>query len=471
MTSSARASSTDLTGRVVGKYEIVRLIGGGGMGRVYEGLNTTIGKRVALKFIERDAATADAVLRFQREAQAASAVESAHIVEIFDSGTSDDGMPYIVMELLRGEDLGHRIRRLGRLEVPEALVITAQILRGLHRAHEAHVVHRDLKPDNVFLLDRDDDQTFAKIVDFGVSKITRSGDEQSTTITQEGTVLGTPVYMSPEQAQALPDVDGRADLWSVGAILYECLCGRPPHSGGTYEQVIVNICMKDVEDIRLHNPAVPAGVAKVITRALTREREERFQTARQFLDALATESGGVLSGRSVSTPDAARKNQTVFRSERPGASAATLGAVSTVAAVPAKLGASPASFRARSRQSLYVSVAVGAILLGAVIAVGVIVVRGQSAAGAIGAGGLQISSASVIAPVAGETSRADAAALPSGVAPAASVSAAPSAVSAVSDHSASPSASVSSRVRPTKPPPPSVTGKGGLGDGLKLQTH
>ncbi len=152
MTSTARASSTDLVSRVIGKYEIVRLLGVGGMGRVYEGLNKTIGKRVALKFIERDEASTDAVARFQREAQAASAVESAHIVEIFDAGQSDEGMPFIVMELLRGEDLGHHIRRLGRLELSDALVIVAQILRGLHRAHEVGIVHRDLKPDNIYLV-------------------------------------------------------------------------------------------------------------------------------------------------------------------------------------------------------------------------------------------------------------------------------------------------------------------------------
>ncbi|MCK6586068.1 MAG: serine/threonine protein kinase, partial [Polyangiaceae bacterium] len=134
---NAPSSSEDsMVGRTVNKYEIVRFIGRGGMGTVYEALNTSIGKRVAMKFVDAEMArNTDAVARFQREAQAASAVESAHIVEIFDSGFTDDGVPYIVMELLRGEDLGHRIKRCGRLEIPEALRITAQILRGLHRAH------------------------------------------------------------------------------------------------------------------------------------------------------------------------------------------------------------------------------------------------------------------------------------------------------------------------------------------------
>src|SRR5262249_53979558 len=130
-----------LVGTRVHKYDIVRVIGRGGMGTVYEALNTAIGKRVAMKFIDAGTVqTTDAVARFQREAQAASAVESAHIVDIFDSGISEEGQPYIVMELLRGEDLGHRIKRCGRLDLPEALHVTAQILRGLNRAHKAGIV-------------------------------------------------------------------------------------------------------------------------------------------------------------------------------------------------------------------------------------------------------------------------------------------------------------------------------------------
>jgi serine/threonine protein kinase len=287
-----------LVGKRVHKYEIVRVLGHGGMGTVYEALNTAIGKRVAMKFIDTETAqNKEAVARFQREAEAAGSVESAHIVDIFDSGYTADGLPFIVMELLRGEDLGHRIKRCGRLDLPEAVHITAQILRGLHRAHEAGIVHRDLKPDNIFLVDRDDDSSFAKILDFGISKVQRK-DTPVHTLTRQGTVLGTPFYMSPEQAQAMSDIDGRTDLWSIGAILYECLTGRPPYNGSSYEQVIVNICMRDAEDVRAHNPVVPEAIAQVIARALTRDRAVRFATARQFLDALKAAAGGMISSRS-----------------------------------------------------------------------------------------------------------------------------------------------------------------------------
>ena len=302
-TVASAPASDALVGKRVDKYEIVRVIGRGGMGTVYEALNTTIGKRVAMKFVDAETAQSkESIARFQREAEAASAVESAHIVEIFDSGVADDGIPYIVMELLRGEDLGHRIKRCGRLEIGEAVHIVAQILRGLHRAHEAGIVHRDLKPDNIFLVDRDDDQSFAKILDFGISKVQRQGGVPVHTLTRQGTVLGTPFYMSPEQAQALPDIDGRTDLWSVGAILYECLTGRPPYTGTSYEQVIVNICMYDAEDVRAHNPAVSEAIARVIARALARDRNERFATAREVLEALKAATGGAISTRSGAIP-------------------------------------------------------------------------------------------------------------------------------------------------------------------------
>jgi tRNA A-37 threonylcarbamoyl transferase component Bud32 len=289
-------------GQVVGgKWRVGPLIGRGGMGAVYEGTNTAIGKKVALKFIDAEfARNVDIANRFQREAESASLVESAHIVHIFDSGATDTGIPYIVMELLRGEDLRGRINRLGRLPTEEAVHVVAQTLRGLHRAHEAGIVHRDLKPDNIFLVDRDDDPLFAKIVDFGISKIMRRPGEAAGnpgTLTRQGVVLGTPSYMSPEQAQAFADLDLRTDLWSVGAILFECLGGRPPHLGDAYEQIIISICTTDSPDIRSLDPNVPAPLAEFVARALERDRARRFQTAKEMLEAL--QATGIASVRNI----------------------------------------------------------------------------------------------------------------------------------------------------------------------------
>ncbi|MFZ5894426.1 MAG: protein kinase domain-containing protein [Myxococcota bacterium] len=308
MTDEAAATpekEDSLIGSVVaGKYRIDRLIGRGGMGAVFQATHLAIGKRVALKFLNRDAARdAGAAERFQREALAASVVESSHIVQIFDSGTSEDGSPFLVMELLAGEDLRARLRREGKLEPEIATSIAAQVLRALVRAHAGGIVHRDLKPDNVFLCQRDDGTLFVKIVDFGVSKLARGSTLD--TLTQRGTVLGTVYYMSPEQAQAFPDVDGRTDLFSLGAILYECLTGRPPHQAPTYESVLVAICTKDPEDVRSLVPECSRGLANVIKRALARDRAQRFASAQEMLDALSSACPDVLTPRTDSTRAAA----------------------------------------------------------------------------------------------------------------------------------------------------------------------
>lgn len=272
---------------IAGRYTVRALVGHGGMGAVYEAEHVGLGKRVAIKFIDQEFATDERVVaRFAREARAMSAIESAHIVTVFDAGT-EGGRPYLVMELLRGEDLGQRLRRTRRVPLPEAMHIVAQVLKGLARAHAAGVVHRDLKPDNIFIVNSDTDPSFAKIVDFGVSKIERPREKTSPlALTGRGTVLGTPFYMCPEQAQAMPDVDARADVYSVGAILFECLSGRPPHTGETYEQIILSICMRDAPDVRAIDPRIPADVANFVARALSRERVDRFPSAERMLAML-----------------------------------------------------------------------------------------------------------------------------------------------------------------------------------------
>jgi serine/threonine protein kinase len=216
------------------------------------------------------------------------------------------------MELLRGEDLRARLRRKERLAVTEAVHIARQVLRGLSHAHAAHIVHRDLKPDNIFLCARDDDPAFVKIVDFGVSKMKRP--EKPDVVTSQGKVLGTVFYMSPEQAQAVPDIDGRADIYSVGAILFEALAGRPPHRGGSYESILVSICTEDAPDIRTFAPDVPAPVAKAIARALSRDRDARYPSADAFalaLDEALTDSLAAVIDPEVRRSRRARRLRTI----------------------------------------------------------------------------------------------------------------------------------------------------------------
>jgi serine/threonine protein kinase len=275
---------------VAGKYRIDRVLGRGGMGAVFSATNTTIGKRVALKFLTREAARdKSATQRFQREAEAAGVIESEHIVHVFDSGTTEDGLPFLVMELLSGEDLRTRLQREGMLAVPHAVDITTQLLRGLVRAHAAGIIHRDLKPDNIFLCRRDDGSILVKIVDFGISKL--SHGRAAKTLTRRGTVLGTAYYMAPEQATAAEGVDHRADLYGAGTILFEMLVGHPPHMAPTHEAVLVAICTKDAPEVRTLRPDTPAGLAELLERALARDRDARIGSAEEFLEGLAGSPG------------------------------------------------------------------------------------------------------------------------------------------------------------------------------------
>lgn len=272
---------------IADRYVLRALIGHGGMGAVYEAEHRELDKPFAIKLIDPEFATdASVVLRFAREARAPGSIESPHVVSVVDTGTVD-GRPYLVMELLRGEDLGQRLGRERRISRQDSLHITAQVLKGLTKAHAVGIVHRDLKPDNVFLAPDETDPLFVKIVDFGLSKLARPPDKTSPlALTGRGTVLGTPLYMSPEQAQAAPDVDGRSDIYSVGAILFECLTGRPPHTGQTYGQILLSICTRDAPDLRAIDPSISSDLARFVGRALARDRADRYGSAELMLAAL-----------------------------------------------------------------------------------------------------------------------------------------------------------------------------------------
>jgi len=273
---------------VDGRYRIERLIGRGGVGAVYEAARLGTGERVAIKLVQGQYAKDDrVVLRFAREAKAASAVADPHIVRVLDSG-SHEGRPFLVIELLLGEDLGARLRRTKRISEEETVHVVLQLLHGLVSAHVAGIVHRDLKPDNILLVEREGDASFVKIVDFGTSKIQPlHGHTAPLALTHRGVVVGTPLYMSPEQAEAQSDVDERSDLYSVGAIAFECLTGRPPHVGESDAQVLASIRASEAPPIRSLEPALPVALAAFIDRALARDRAARFASARQMLEALA----------------------------------------------------------------------------------------------------------------------------------------------------------------------------------------
>jgi serine/threonine protein kinase len=270
-----------------GKYRIQSLIGQGGMGAVYEGENVRIGRRVAIKVLHADlTGNLEVVQRFEREAQAAGRIGSDHILEIIDLGQLADGDHFMVMEFLDGEPLGERIRRLERLS-PAALVpIAKQLLRGLGAAHKAGIVHRDLKPDNIFILRQKAGQPdYVKIIDFGISKFQSLGGD-AMKMTRTGTVMGTPYYMSPEQASGSKEADNRSDLYSVGVILYEAITGRVPFEATTFNQLMFKIVLAEIPGPDTLVPEVDPAFASMVLKAMARDVDRRFQTAEDFIQAL-----------------------------------------------------------------------------------------------------------------------------------------------------------------------------------------
>jgi len=268
------------------KYRIVRALGQGAMGAVYEAENLRIQRRVAIKILHPAMLhKRDPVTRFEREAQAAGRIGSRHIVEVLDVGELPDGTRFMVMEYLEGVTLEQRIRQRGRLAPEEIAPIAMQLLDGLAAAHEAGIVHRDLKPANVFLVPtRDGD--FVKVLDFGVSKFNVGDAGEAMSMTSTGAVLGTPFYMSPEQAKGSRGIDARSDLYSVGVILYESITGQVPFSAETFNELIFRIVLESPPPAEQFVPNLDPGFALLLRKAMGREPEQRFQSALDFRLAL-----------------------------------------------------------------------------------------------------------------------------------------------------------------------------------------
>ncbi|MBL9027823.1 MAG: serine/threonine protein kinase [Myxococcales bacterium] len=275
-------------GQVVdGKYRIVRLLGQGAMGAVFEGENVRIHRRVAIKVLHAAvAARKDLVDRFEREAQAAGRIGSAHIVEVLDLGELPDGSRYLVMEYLDGEALSGRMQSCGRMLPGQILPILRQLLVGLGAAHQAGIVHRDMKPDNVFLLKELAGQPdFVKVLDFGVSKFNVLNSEEAS-MTKTGAVMGTPYYMSPEQAKGARDLDARSDLFAVGVILYEAVTGNVPFDGETFNELMFKIALQDPPPPETIVPGLDPAIGRMIRKAMAREPGQRFQSAADFIAAI-----------------------------------------------------------------------------------------------------------------------------------------------------------------------------------------
>jgi len=302
------AQPTPPRGLVAGKYEVLRLIGRGGMGSVWEGRHVTLGTRVAIKFIDPEyAESKEARSRFDTEARAAAALQSKHAIQIHDHGVTDDERPYMVMELLTGEPLDERIDRVVRISLQDTARILGQVCKALQRAHEAGIIHRDLKPENIFLVrSPDDDDEIAKVLDFGIAKIKQlPGEAGLTSSTKTGAVLGTPYYMAPEQARGLRSIDYRADLWSLGVIAYKCVTGVLPFEGESVGDLLVKICTAPAPVPSLTIPGLPVSFDAWFARTMEREPAARFGNAAELAEALAIAAGvSVRRGPMSSTPHA-----------------------------------------------------------------------------------------------------------------------------------------------------------------------
>jgi tRNA A-37 threonylcarbamoyl transferase component Bud32 len=280
----------DMVGATLsGRYLVTRKIGQGGMGAVYEATHTMIGKRVAVKVLLEKYARREAIVaRLKKEAQLASSVQNEHIIDVTDFGQTDDGRTFVVMEYLEGESLAECLARETRLPEQRVLRIAQQAASALAAAHAQGIVHRDIKPENLFLLRRKE-QDFVKVVDFGISKSLRaSGEEDAPRLTQTGMVLGTPLYMSPEQARGDDELDQRVDIYALGVIMYEAATGRVPFIGNNYLSVISQVLNEVPKHPREIVPELSEEFEAIVMRAMSKDKHERYASAQEMLADIAT---------------------------------------------------------------------------------------------------------------------------------------------------------------------------------------
>ena len=278
---------------VTPNVKLLRELGEGGMGAVWVAEHLALGTEVAVKFLQGDYAKDPAARsRFSQEASAASQVKSSHVVKIYDYGITDTNVPFIVMELLEGTDLAKRIEREGALPPAQVVPIIAQLCKALQAAHERNVVHRDVKPENVFL-SQEGGETFVKLLDFGVAKTNafRALSTSGRRSTLAGESLGTPYYMSPEQFKSSKSIDHRSDLWSVGVLAYEALTGKLPFEAETVSALAIVVNEAKATPPSRVNPSLPGAFDTWFAKACAREPADRFDSARGLADSLTLAFG------------------------------------------------------------------------------------------------------------------------------------------------------------------------------------
>ncbi|MBI4951754.1 MAG: serine/threonine protein kinase, partial [Myxococcales bacterium] len=306
--SFAEAPEDDLVGATLSNtYTVVRVVGEGGMGRVYEAKHTRIkSKRFAIKTLHPEfARSAEVLQRFYREVEAASSIQSPHVVGVYDVDKTPDGRPFFVAEYLEGSDLGALLDKTGKLGVASAVYIARQVCKALAAAHARGVVHRDIKPDNIFLTG-DPQQPLVKVVDFGISRIEEG--EGGSNLTKTGIIMGTPSFMSPEQARGVRS-DQRTDVYALGAVLYACLTGTEPFDKGDASSTVVAVLTEEPPRPRDIEPSIPEHLEAIVQRAMAKDPAERYQSMVELDDALApydTGDGPALGMPAATGPSGAR---------------------------------------------------------------------------------------------------------------------------------------------------------------------
>jgi serine/threonine-protein kinase len=272
---------------LAGKYRIERRLGEGGMGTVVAAFHEQLQQRVAIKFLSPDhAKNPDAAARFLREARAAVKIQSEHVARVIDVAELESGAPYMVMEYLLGNDLSDELQRVGSLELATAVDYVLQSCEAIAEAHSVGLVHRDLKPANLFLTRRADGSPLVKVLDFGISKAL-SAPEESTALTSAKAMLGSPAYMSPEQARTPKLVDQRTDIWALGVIMFEFLAGDIPFTGDNAMALLAAAFIDKTPSLRAIRPDIPREMEAVIERCLQKNPADRYQSIADFAEALA----------------------------------------------------------------------------------------------------------------------------------------------------------------------------------------
>jgi eukaryotic-like serine/threonine-protein kinase len=292
---SPPATDDPLIGTVVSeRYRIIRKVGEGGMGAVYQAEHALIEKRIALKILFQDLTRRpDLVARFLQEAKSASRIGQENVIDISDFGQSADGLVYIAMEFLDGQDLGKTLRAEKQLGWTRTRPILMQIAKGLRAAHSHGIIHRDMKPENVFLVQREGRADFVKVLDFGIAKVVSADDNEGPRLTQTGMIFGTPEYMSPEQAQGHPP-DHRVDVYAVGCIMYHMLTGAVPFTADSFMGILTKHLLEPVVPPRKRRPDldIPSDVEAICLRAMEKDRDKRWPDMDAFYQALGA-AGGV----------------------------------------------------------------------------------------------------------------------------------------------------------------------------------